>query len=44
MLILPKQQYIRFKKDGKLVTYCTLRQLVCHIIGYNKGGRNGGIK
>lgn len=32
---LPKEEYIHVEKDGKIITYCTMRQKVLHTIGFN---------
>lgn len=34
---LPKEEYIHVEKDGKIITYCTMRQKALHTIGYNSG-------
>lgn len=34
---LPKEEYIHVEKDGKIVTYCTMRQKALHTIGFNSG-------
>lgn len=34
---LPKEEYIHVDKDGRMVTYCTLRQIALHTIGLNSG-------
>lgn len=34
---LPKEEYIHVEKDGRMVTYCTLRQIALHTIGLNSG-------
>lgn len=32
---LPKEEYIHVEKDGKIFTYCTMRQKALHTIGFN---------
>lgn len=35
MIKLPEQEYIHTKKDGRMITVCTMRQKVLHTIGLN---------
>lgn len=32
---LPKEEYIHVEKDGRIFTYCTIRQKALHTIGFN---------
>lgn len=32
---LPKEEYIQVEKDGRTITYCTMRQKALHTIGFN---------
>lgn len=36
---LPKDEYIHKMENGKMITYCTLRQKALHTIGLNSYGR-----
>ncbi len=36
-MILPKEEYIKVKENGRIVTLCTVRQKALHTIGYNSG-------
>lgn len=36
-LILPKEEYVHVVKDGKQITYCTMRQKALHVVGLDNG-------
>ena len=38
---LPKDEYIHRMEDGKMITYCTLRQKALHTIGLNSSHTSG---
>lgn len=33
MIELPKEEYLHYKKDGYMITVCTMRQKALHVIG-----------
>lgn len=35
MVELPEQEYIHVEENGRMITYCTLRQKALHTIGLN---------
>lgn len=39
---LPSEEYIHEEKNGRTVTYCTMRQKVLHTIGLKLNGRSNG--
>lgn len=34
---LPKEEYIHVNENGRMITYCTMRQKALHTIGFNSG-------
>lgn len=38
---LPKEEYVKVEENGRIVTYCTMRQKALHTIGYNSGHVRG---
>lgn len=38
-IVLPKEEYLHYEKDGHKITVCTMRQKALHVIGLDHYGK-----
>lgn len=41
MIELPKEQYLHYEKDGRMITVCTMRQTALHVVGLDRQHHHG---